>query len=161
MTKKRDTAGVIAPPPLLALAAVMFGWVLDRIAPLGWVAGISPFARYALAAVLIALAALVSLRAIRAFVRAGTKVEPWHPSTALVTDDIFARTRNPMYWGLGLVIAAIGFALASDWILIALVAYALAIHYGVVLREEKYLEAKFGDQYRRYKAAVPRYGWRL
>jgi protein-S-isoprenylcysteine O-methyltransferase Ste14 len=35
------------------------------------------------------------------------------------------------------------------------------LHYGVVLREERYLERKFGEDYRRFKAEMPRYGWRL
>ena len=33
------------------------------------------------------------------------------------------------------------------------------MHFGVVKREERYLEAKFGDAYRSYRAQVPRYGW--
>ena len=45
-----------------------------------------------------------------------------------------------------------------DWTLVMLVAGALLIHFGVVRREERYLEAKFGDAYRRYRDAVPRYG---
>jgi protein-S-isoprenylcysteine O-methyltransferase Ste14 len=161
MTKSSDTAGVIAPPPLLALAAVVAGLGLDRLAPLGLPAMIPPPLRYALAAVLFALALFVSLRAVRAFGRAGTEVKPWRPSTALVTSDIFAHTRNPMYWGLGLLILAIAVGLASAWTLIALVVFALVVHFGVVLREERYLEAKFGDAYRRYKTEVPRYGWRF
>ena len=161
MAKSTDTAGVIAPPPLLALAAVVAGLGLDRLAPLGLLAMIPPLPRYGLAAALFALALFVVLRAVRAFGRAGTEVKPWRPSTALVTGDIFAYTRNPMYWGLGLLILAIAIGLASDWSLVALIAFALVIHYGVVLREERYLEAKFGDDYRRYQARVPRYGWRL
>ncbi|MDO8597648.1 MAG: isoprenylcysteine carboxylmethyltransferase family protein [Sulfuricaulis sp.] len=161
MTKSSDTAGVIAPPPLLALAAVVAGLGLDRLAPLGLPAMLPPLPRYALAAALFALTALVSLRAVRAFGRAGTEVKPWRPSTALVTSDIFAHTRNPMYWGLGLLILAIAIGLASAWTLIALAVFALVIHFGVVLREERYLEAKFGDAYRRYKTEVPRYGWRF
>jgi protein-S-isoprenylcysteine O-methyltransferase Ste14 len=161
MTKSPDTAGVIAPPPLLALAAVVAGLGLDRLAPLGLPAMLPVLPRYVLAAALFALAALVSLRAVRAFVRAGTEVKPWRPSTALVTGDIFAHTRNPMYWGLGLLILAIAIGLASAWTLIALAVFTLVIHYGVVLREERYLEAEFGDAYRRYKAEVPRYFWRF
>ena len=48
--------------------------------------------------------------------------------------------------------------LAIDWMLVLLVAALLLMHYGV-LREERYLEAKFGEPYRRHKHSVPRYGW--
>ena len=37
----------------------------------------------------------------------------------------------------------------------------IVMHRGVVLREERYLETKFGDDYRAYKQQVPRYGWPL
>lgn len=48
--------------------------------------------------------------------------------------------------------------LASDWTLVMLVAAALLIHFGVVKREEHYLEAKLGETYRHYIHTVPRYG---
>jgi protein-S-isoprenylcysteine O-methyltransferase Ste14 len=63
-----------------------------------------------------------------------------------------------MYVGLACLVAGVGVALASDWTLVALVAAALLIHFGVVKREERYLEAKFGDAYRNYMSTVPRYG---
>jgi protein-S-isoprenylcysteine O-methyltransferase Ste14 len=63
-----------------------------------------------------------------------------------------------MYVGLLLLIAGIGIALASDWTLALLAPTAIVLHYGVVLREERYLEAKFGEDYRRYRASVPRWG---
>jgi protein-S-isoprenylcysteine O-methyltransferase Ste14 len=37
----------------------------------------------------------------------------------------------------------------------------MLIHYGVVMREERYLERRFGETYRAYLAEVPRYGWPL
>jgi hypothetical protein len=64
-----DTAGVIAPPPLLALVIVIAGLGLDQIAPIGHVAKISTVLRYCAAALLLGLAAFVSLRATRAFGR--------------------------------------------------------------------------------------------
>ena len=51
--------------------------------------------------------------------------------------------------------------LGCDWIVLLLVPALLLIHYGVVLCEERYLERKFGESYRRYKEAVPRYGWKF
>ena len=90
--------------------------------------------------------------------RSGTNVNPYKPSSVLVTTGIFAHVRNPMYVGLALLVAGIGVALASDWALVMLAIAALLVHFGVVKREERYLETKFGDAYRRYMASVPRYG---
>jgi protein-S-isoprenylcysteine O-methyltransferase Ste14 len=66
--------------------------------------------------------------------------------------------RNPMYIGLMLVVAGLGIALASDWTLVLLVPAALILHFGVVTREERYLETIFGESYRAYMSKVPRYG---
>ena len=63
-----------------------------------------------------------------------------------------------MYVGLAFLVAGLGIGFASDWTLVMLVVATLVIHFGVVKREERYLEAKFGDAYRQYKARVPRYG---
>jgi protein-S-isoprenylcysteine O-methyltransferase Ste14 len=94
------------------------------------------------------------------FKRVGTNVKPWRPSLALATDGIYAHLRNPMYVGAMLILAGLAVALASDWLALLLVPTALLLHFGVVRREERYLETKFGEDYRRYKASVPRYGWR-
>jgi len=63
-----------------------------------------------------------------------------------------------MYVSLVLLLAGIAIALASDWMLVLLVLAALILHFGVVKREERYLEAKFGETYRQYMSTVPRYG---
>jgi protein-S-isoprenylcysteine O-methyltransferase Ste14 len=59
-------------------------------------------------------------------------------------------------------IAALGLALmlASGWMVLLLLLALFVLHYGVVKREERYLEKKFGEAYLRYKATVPRYGWK-
>jgi protein-S-isoprenylcysteine O-methyltransferase Ste14 len=157
---RADTAGVIAPPPLIALATLALGLLLDWLAPIGAAgAMVRGITRYAIAAILLVLAGFIAMRAIRAFRQRNTAVEPWKPSTALVTDDVFAKTRNPMYESLGIFLLALAVGLASDWTALLLVPAALVIHFGVVLREERYLAAKFGDAYRRYQQRVPRYGW--
>jgi protein-S-isoprenylcysteine O-methyltransferase Ste14 len=157
---ERDTAGVIAPPPLIALAVLLVGLALDRLTPIGVTGAVFPrSARLAIGGALVVAAAWAMARALWRFRLAGTKPEPWKPTTALVRRGIYARTRNPMYQAFALFLAGIAFAFASDWIFLLLPFGALVMHLGVVRREERYLEAKFGDDYRRYRDAVPRYGW--
>lgn len=158
--EKRDTAGVIAPPPLLALTTLLLGLLLDWLAP-AYVLGVllSWEMRVVLGLVLFAVSAGLAVPAILAFRAAGTHVEPWKPSRVLVTDGIFRWLRNPMYVGLTAALAGVAILLAADWLLVMTVGFVLVIHYGVVLREERYLESKFGDTYRHYRDAVPRYGW--
>lgn len=156
----QDAAGVIAPPPLIALAAVLVGLALDWLLP-AYVLNVllSLTVRIVLGVVLVAAGAALAISARGTFVRSGTNVNPYKPSLALVTTGVFAHVRNPMYVGLLLLGAGIGIALASDWTLVMLVAAASTIHFGVVKREERYLTAKFGDAYRQYMQTVPRYGW--
>lgn len=162
MLKQTDTAGVIAPPPLLALAVIVFGLVLDWLLP-AYVLSlmVSLIERIVIGVALIGAGLALAVPARDAFVLAGTNVKPWKPSTVLVTGGIFGRLRNPMYVGGTLVLAGLSIALASDWMLVLTILLVPVIHYGVVKREERYLAAKFGDAYRDYMARVPRYGWPL
>jgi protein-S-isoprenylcysteine O-methyltransferase Ste14 len=155
-----DNAGVIAPPPLLALAVIMLGLLLDWLLP-AYVLTLllSMFSRILIGLVLIGAGLALIIPANLTFRSAGTHVEPWKPSVTLVTDGIFARLRNPMYVGGTLCLAGLAILLASDWMLVMTIVLAVVLHFGVVLREERYLEAKFGESYRQYRANVPRYGW--
>jgi protein-S-isoprenylcysteine O-methyltransferase Ste14 len=58
-----------------------------------------------------------------------------------------------------MIVGFIGLAIAFDslWLLVALMPFALVIRYGVVAREEAYLERKFGDVYCRYRWRVRRW----
>jgi protein-S-isoprenylcysteine O-methyltransferase Ste14 len=159
---KQDHPGVIAPPPLIALASLIVGLLLDWLFPAYLIHVLfSLSSRLAIGAALFAIGAALAIAGERTFRRAGTNVMPWKPALRLATAGIYARVRNPMYVGLGFMVGGLAVALASDWTLVSLVPAALILHYGVVLREERYLESKFGDDYRRYKEAVPRYGWPL
>ena len=156
----RDTAGVIAPPPLLALAAVVFGLLLDGLFPAYVLTVLMTFEQRLVGGlVLFAVAAGLAIPAVLAFRGAGTHVEPWKPASALVTRGVFRYLRNPMYVGLVLAVAGLAVLLASDWMLVMTVLLAVTLHIGVVRREERYLAARFGDAYRDYCARVPRYGW--
>src|SRR5262249_17939776 len=97
----RDIPGVIAPPPLIALAALLLGVALDWLLPSFILRAVFLlWTRLIIGAILIAAGAAMTIIAGRSFVQAGTNVEPWKPSLTLVTGGIFAWMRNPMYVGL-------------------------------------------------------------
>ena len=151
-----DIAGVIAPPPLIGLAAILLGLAADWLFPVFVLKIVLTFyVRVTIGVAVVACGVALALAAERKFKQAGTNVMPWKPSLALATAGVYAKLRNPMYVALTMLVGGIAVALASDWMLVLV----LPLHYGVVRREERYLEKKFGDDYRRYKESVPRYGW--
>jgi len=94
---------------------------------------------------------------IRNFSSAATPVQGTRPTRALVTTGIHGWSRNPIYLGMFLIYGGIGIVVRSPWILILLLLLAITMRYGVVAREEAYLERRFGDAYRDYKARVRRW----
>ena len=151
------TAGVIARPPLLFLAALLLGFVSDRLLPLPFLVPRIDLVHWVIAGSLILIGLALFAAGIRNFLRAGTPVPTNEPTRALVTSGIHGWTRNPIYLGMFLVYGGIGLAARSPWILILTLPLAITIRYGVVAREEAYLERRFGDAYRDYKARVRRW----
>lgn len=150
----RDTAGVIAPPPLIFLAGLGIGFGLEALLPGG---SLPSVVHWVLGGVLVAagLALLATFQS--SFTRKGTAVEPWKPTTAIVTGGPYRLTRNPAYLGMALVYAGIAFLADAPWALVPLPPVLLAINNGVILREERYLERKFGSEYLDYKSQVRRW----
>lgn len=155
MSDTADTANVIVRPPIAWALAVVVGLALDWLLPLpfmpaalpaGWIGGAVFAAAFALA-----------VWAIATITRAGSNVPTNRPTTAIVIAGPYRFTRNPIY--LGMMVGQIGLAIALDslWLLATLVPFALVLRYGVVAREEAYLERKFGDDYRRFRARVGRW----
>ena len=151
------TAGVIARPPLLFLAALLIGFVLDRLLRLPFpIPGID-LVDWIIGGSLILIGLALAAAGIRNFSWAGTPVQGTKPTRALVTTGIHGWTRNPIYLGMFLLYGGIGVAARSPWILMLTLPLAITIRYGVVAREEAYLERRFGDAYREYKARVRRW----
>ena len=149
-----DNPGVIAPPPLIYLAFLVLGGALDYFWPVALGAG----AVGVLAgAALFVLGGVIAILAIRQFRRAGTDFKTHRPSTVIVSGGLYRHSRNPIYIALGL--AYLGIAVAADglWAVALLVPTLVVVRHGVIAREERYLEGKFGDEYRRYKRSVRRW----
>ena len=151
-----DVPGVIALPPLIFLGFLAAAAVLEAIMPLP-VPVAHSLAHYVSGAVLAAGGFVMITMGTRRFVAAGTNVPPTLPTTALVVDGIYRRTRNPLYLGLTLVYLGVGVSAGSLWAIGLVVPLLWVINVGVVKPEERYLERKFGDAYRAYKARVRRW----
>lgn len=150
----RDNAGVIAPPPLIYLLPLLLGLLLNRRRPI-------PLMPRGLARLLglPILGAGIALLFWFFFTlkNAGTPVDPREPVERLVTHGPFERTRNPGYVSMAMIYTGISLLGNALWPMLFLPAAVAVIQKGVIEREERYLEEKFGDDYRRYKSEVPRW----
>ena len=149
-----DNPGVIAPPPFIYAGALAAGLLANRRLRL-------PFLPRRLARTLgpglILVGFIVGLLGVREMRRAGTYVDPYEPATAVVTGGPYCFTRNPMYLGFTLMYVGISaWANALSPILL-LPAVQRLMRRGVIEREERYLERKFGDEYLQYKGRVRRW----
>ena len=89
--------------------------------------------------------------------RAGTNIRPDQPTLAIVSDGPFRFTRNPLYLALTGLYLSVTLLVDALWPLLSLVPALAVLRWGVVAREERYLEVKFGEQYRAYKSRVRRW----
>jgi protein-S-isoprenylcysteine O-methyltransferase Ste14 len=152
-----ETAGTHVRPPLLFLATLLLGFVLDHLLPVPASAIGAAHWTGAVGGFLILIGIAVFAAGIRSFFSADTPVQGTKPTRTLVTTGIYARSRNPIYVGMFLVYAGIGLVARSPWVLILTLPIAITMRYLVVAREEAYLNRLFGDAYRQYKARVRRW----
>ena len=156
MDDTANTARVVIRPPLAWGLAVIAGLALGWLVSLPFLPADLPAASW-LGAMVFVLALALFAWAIVTITRAGSNVPTYLPTTTIVASGPYRFTRNPIY--LGMFLGLIGLAIAFDnlWLLITLVPFALVIRYGVVAREEAYLERTFGDVYRGYRSRVRRW----
>ncbi len=154
MKSDTDSPQVITLPPLVFLGGIIIGFIIDLIIP-------APFVSeaYDLPAGLFGIALGIALMAwaVRTFNESGTNVDVRQPSTKVVSDGPYRYSRNPIYLAMGLIVLGASIWLNSLWILFSIVFIIPVIETGVIRREEKYLEKKFGQRYQEYKAKVRRW----
>ena len=148
------TPGVV-PPPALFLAALCLGLAVQYFKPRALLAHV--VVGYATGGALIVLGLALSTWVVLQFQRAGTPVSPHRPSRQLVVSGPYRFSRNPDYIGQALLCTGIALVLNSIWVLLAELPALLLIRYAVIAREERYLEARFGEEYARYCQCVHRW----
>ena len=149
-----DAPGVIIFPPFLWLITVGVGVAAHYLAPVP----LTPAGGWRLAGTALVLAAGGNALWARAqMVRAGTNVNPGKPATAIVTGGPYRFTRNPMYLSLCTLNLGIGLWMRDLTPVALTLAFAAVLQFGVIKREERYLEAKFGEVYTNYRRRVRRW----
>jgi len=142
----------INPPHYFGLALLTMGllrWFVAApplLGALAWI-GVVP----------IAAGMFVAVRAAGQFAKAGTNIVPLTRSTALVTDGMFARSRNPMYTSMVAIVTGVALVLDrwAPWIVVPVFVAILRLRF--IRHEERLMEATFGQSYLDYKARVRRW----
>lgn len=149
-----DHAGVKFPPPVLYVVGISLGFLLQTLLPLdSW----AQIVGIILALPCLGLGFALCAWAIGLFRRARTSLVPIVPSAVLVAEGPYRFTRNPMYLGLALVYAGVALWLQLSWGLLLLPVVLGLVYSLVIIREEQYLERRFGEEYRRYRTQVRRW----
>jgi protein-S-isoprenylcysteine O-methyltransferase Ste14 len=156
-TNPGDTAGVTILPPVIYVAGLVVGYVIQFLLPLPILPPLFDVAIRILGLVVLCAGGWLMFMTASTFQRAGTPLNPHEVTKALTFDGPYRFSRNPMYLGMTLVL--IGFAMIGNalWPLLAAIPAVWWIQTQVIEKEERYLEAKFGAPYLDFKKRVRRW----
>lgn len=142
------------PPPLIFMVFILlalggeYTWPtsligLEALRYIGW--GLCSFAF------------VLAITAALQFLKAKTHIEPWRPAQSLILSGLFRYSRNPIYLAFILFTIGLGISLNSLWVMLSTIPATWVLQHFVILKEERYLTAKFGKQYLEYCARVRRW----
>jgi len=134
---------------------VAIAW--QRVVPIPFPSGFLTPARISGGAILMVVGVSLVVLARREFAQYGQPTDPGLPTSKIISTGVFSISRNPLYLGGVFVLAGFSFAFNLPWVLILLIPSIVVCHYILIAPEERYLAAKFGEQYRLYTATVHRW----
>ncbi len=154
-TSSDDRAKVLSFPPAVGAILILIGIVLHLLCPLhildnGWLALI-------LGVLVLAVGVGLQVACIRVFKRAQTTPLFQKPTTKVLQHGLYATSRNPIYIAVLFQFLGLALLVNTAWLLLMLLIVFLYLHFGVISGEERYLEQKFGDEYKSYKSKVRRW----
>ena len=151
-----DHAHIVAHPPVIFGVVLAVGFLIHRFYPIAIMAHPSTLSKV-LANLLFVISGVIMVTTTRLMLRKKTDPRADRPTTTIVTEGFFRYTRNPLYLSLMLIYSGISIYANSLWLVFLLPVLLIALERGVVVREEEYLEGKFGDEYLQYKNKVRRW----
>lgn len=156
MTTENDIKGaaVKLPPPLVFLTVIFTAYGIHELWPLAIFH--STITQY-LGIIMIVVGFVIIILSSWYFKQAKTNIEPWKPTTTIISTGIYRYSRNPIYVTFCLIQIGIGLILNSAWILGSFIVSAIAVYHIAIKKEEFYLENKFGEEYINYKSKVRRW----
>ncbi len=155
-TTRHDRPQVKVMPPLVFFAFLVGAGVMERFLGVD-VGDRFPLLRHLVAWPLLLFALWMAMGSWLIFIKSGTHVDPRKPALKIIEDGPFRLSRNPMYLSLVLILAAVSILQLSVWFLLSGAGLWFILDRKAVVPEEAYLEGKFGDLYRAYKARVRRW----
>ena len=156
-TPKQDAPNPVAVPPVIWAVALALAILLEWLAPPGFLPPPLSIIPTVIGTALVLLGLGLAIAGARTFRAAKTNLDPRRPALVLVEHGPYRLTRNPIYVGLLFGFLGIGLIASLDWTIPLLPALWLALHHGVVLREEAYLSRRFGEDYDNYRARTRRW----
>lgn len=130
---------------------------LQLVAPISLPRGFTRPALVLGGAILIVMGVSLVVFARREFARHSQPTDPGLPTNKIISTGVFSISRNPLYLGGVFILAGISLSFNLPWVLIFLMPSIAACHYILIVPEESYLAAKFGEQYWMYTATVHRW----
>jgi protein-S-isoprenylcysteine O-methyltransferase Ste14 len=141
-------------PPIIYVAAIAVSVLLNAFYPLPWFGRPLSGILFVLGWLMIAAFVALNISAIRAMRRAGTTVRPDRGTDHLVTDGPFSFTRNPLYVAGTMLVLGIGLVSGIVWFLLLAILAAFTVQKLAIEREERHLQARFGETYLDYARRV-------
>lgn len=154
MNNDKKGAGVKIPPPLIYVTLTVLGYFVNTLIPINY-SFLVPIKYVGLAMVLFGIIILIHV-ALR-FKKMEPALEPWKPTTHILTDGIFALSRNPIYLAFNFVTLGLGIFFNNAWMVWSFIPGFIFLQIYVIQKEETYLDEKFGNEYRAYKNKVRRW----
>jgi protein-S-isoprenylcysteine O-methyltransferase Ste14 len=142
------------PPPLIYLAGLVFSYLLSFIYH---VALMPQLLSLVLGVVLLFCGFALSAWGANTFRMNHTSLNTTIAVSKIVTSGPFRTSRNPMYLGLAIIYLGVAFIANDLLVLLFLIPVFAVMNYYIIPREERYLEANFGEDYRAYKKKARRW----